>query len=81
MHFQLTVHLTPHSLRAGGATRMKTQGDHVTVIQEYGPWEHIKTARNYIDTVFTRLSVTLENEGRVPDLDATAFTDMIFDFF
>ena len=60
---------------------MKTQGEQVAVIQEFGRWEHIKTARNYIDTVFTRLSVTLENEGRVPDLDATSFSDMIFDFF
>lgn len=64
-HFRLTLPLTPHSLRAGGATHLKLRGFIVAVIAEIGRWEDLRTAKGYIDIVFNILPETLVVEGRV----------------
>ena len=50
--FNILLHLTPHSLRAGGATKRRLVGDNMVKIQEEGRWEHMKIAKSYVDVVF-----------------------------
>ena len=64
-HFQLTLPLTPHSLRAGGATYLRLCGFSMTVIADIGRWEAVITARGYVDIVFTLLPETKSAEARV----------------
>ena len=64
LNFRLRLHLTPHSLRAGGATHLKLRGFTVQVIADIGRWEDLRTAKSYIDVIFNILPETLVLEGR-----------------
>ena len=75
--FNILLHLTPHSMRAGGATKRKLDNVPVPVIQEEGRWEHVKTAKLYIDIVFARMPEVLAQDAKVPALTAANFADMM----
>ena len=51
----LALRLTPHSLRAGGATALRLAGKSVPEITERGRWASIEACRSYIDILFLRL--------------------------
>ena len=71
-HFGVSVHLTPHSLRAGGATFCKTQNMSLEEIALIGRWSDMGTAMSYIDVVYAILPETIAVEKRVTprELDA-----------
>ena len=70
-YFAIPLHITPHSLRAGGATYFKMQGMRVAEIQELGRWETEKSAKQYIDVLFNVLPEVLALESRVwPNTEA-----------
>ena len=77
MYFALHLHLTPHSLRAGGATKNRIDGLSIVDIQENGRWEHQKTAKRYIDVVFTRMDTCLAEEQKVPALEHANFYQIL----
>ena len=55
-HFGLRYsRFSPHSLRAGGATYLRTQDVSISAIMEYGRWSSLSTAQNYVDRVFNIL--------------------------
>ena len=51
----LSLNLTPHSLRAGGATALKLAGKSVVFIMEQGRWASLDTVRGYLDVLFLRM--------------------------
>ena len=76
-YFNLMLLLTPHSLRAGEATRRRLRGDTVASIQDAGRWEHPKTCKTYIDVVQSLLPEVLQREQHVPLLGTSDFSGMI----
>ena len=64
-HFRLHLHLTPHSLRAGGATFRKGNGESISDIMDAGRWGSLQTTRSYVDIVFTMLHSTHHYENQV----------------
>ena len=62
---RIPLHLTPHSLRSGGATFYKMNGRTMTEVCDLGRWENLKSARQYVDSVFALLPETLQLEQRV----------------
>ena len=76
-HFAILLTLTPHSLRAGEATRRKMLGEPLHAIQEAGRWEHPKTCKTYIDVVFARQPLVLQEESKVPLLNDENFANIL----
>ena len=76
-YFAIILLLTPHSLRAGEATRRKMRGDALADIQVAGRWEHVKTCKGYIDVVFARQGEVLAEEAKAPQMTAADFSDML----
>ena len=68
LHYGLTIELTPHSLRAGGATDDKLCGKSLTEIQDSGRWESLSTCKTYIDIVYAVLPETIHQENLVPEI-------------
>ena len=52
-HFWVSVHLAPHSLRAGGATFYRMQNMSLVEISLIRRWSDMNTAKSYIETLFT----------------------------
>ena len=63
--FSLQIRLTPHSLRAGGATYLKLMGHPLSNIMDIGRWSDVSTARSYVDLVFALQPNTILQEARV----------------
>ena len=72
LHFKLIAHLTPHSLRAGGATDLKLRGWPSMHIADIGRWSDIRTCKGYIDVVFTLLPETRLAEAHLYPTDEAA---------
>ena len=72
MHFGVSIHIAPHSLRAGGATYYKMQNMSLEEIALIGRWSDFSTAKSYIDVVYAILPGTIEVDKRVGprELDA-----------
>ena len=79
--FRLGLHLTPHGLRAGAATDLKSQGFTIAQIKDRGRWEFEKTCKIYIATVWTRLEFVLQAETKVQDHGISQFRNMIYPVF
>ena len=75
VHFGVNIHLTPHSLRAGGATYYKMQNMSLEEIALIGRWSDFGTAKSYIDVVCAILPERIEVGSRVAprELDALEF--------
>ena len=71
-HFGVNVHITPHSLRAGGATFYKMQNMSLEEIALIGRWSDFGTAKSYIDTVYAILPEMIESEKKVKPRDLGA---------
>ena len=69
----LAIDITPHSLRAGGATQQKLEGDLIDVIQFDGRWESQATCKGYVDVVFAILPETLAEEDKCQDFPDSEF--------
>ena len=65
VHFGVDVHLTPHSLRAGGTTFYKMQNMSLEEVALIGRWSDFSTAKSNIDIVYAILPETIEAEKRV----------------
>ena len=63
-HFGVSVHLTPHSLRAGGATFYKMHNMSLGEISLTGRWSGMGTAKSYIDVVHRRRACHLTRNNR-----------------
>ena len=81
VHFRLIIHLTPHSLRAGGATHLRLQGWQLAIITEIGRWETMAVARTYIDVVFTLLPECRLAEAAIAPTHEAALRPMLADNF
>ena len=81
LHFRITLHITPHSLRAGGATHLKVQGWQLVVIMEIGRWESMSVARSYVDLVFTILPDCARAEAQMAPTHEAALRPMMVDNF
>ena len=69
-HFGLRYsRFSPHSLRAGGATYLRTQDVPITSIMEFGRWSSISTTQNYVDRVFNILPEQLSANRSVSPTD------------
>ena len=71
-HFNVNIHITPHSLRAGGATHYRMQNVPMNEICIIGRWSDESTAKKYIDPVFAILPETIDAEKRVKPRELTA---------
>ena len=71
-HFNVNIHITPHSLRAGGATHCRMQNMTMGEISLIGRWSDESTAKKYIDPVYAILPETIEAEKRVKPRELTA---------
>ena len=71
-HFNVNIHITPHSLRAGGATHYRMQNMPMNEICIIGRWSDESTAKKYIDPVFAILPETIDAEKRVKPRELTA---------
>ena len=71
-HFNVNIHITPHSLRAGGATHYRMQNVPMGEICLIGRWSDESTAKKYIDPVYAILPETIEAEKRVKPRELTA---------
>ena len=69
----LAIDLTPHSLRAGGATQEMLEGRSIAEIQFDGRWESQATCRGYVDIVFAILPETLAGENKCQEFDDEDF--------
>ena len=72
LHFNVNIHITPHSLRAGGATHYRMQNMTMSEICIIGRWSDESTAKKYIDPVYAILPETIEAEKRVKPRELTA---------
>ena len=63
--YRVTLELTPHSFRAGGATARRLMGQDMPRIQADGRWESLSTCRGYVDVVFSLMPETLDQDRRV----------------
>ena len=81
LHFRITLHITPHSLRAGGATHLKVQGWSLVMIMEIGRWESMAIARSYVDFVFTILPECTRAEAQMAPTHEAALRPMMVDNF
>ena len=63
--FKVNVHVTPHSLRAGGATYYRMQNLSIDDISIIGRWSNVSTTKSYIDIVYALLPETIEAEKQV----------------
>ena len=72
--FNVNVHITPHSLRAGGATYYRMQNMSIDEICIIGRWSNVSTTKSYVDVVYALLPETIEAEKQVKprELDALA---------
>ena len=70
--FKVNVHVTPHSLRAGGATHYRMQNMSIEDISMIGRWSNMSTTKSYIDIVYALLPETIEAEKQVVPRELTA---------
>ena len=77
LHFRIVLHLTPHSLRAGGATNLRLRGFAHAEIADIGRWEHVGTAKSYVDVVFNLLPETISIENRCVPNGESAIEDFL----
>ena len=77
LHFRITLPLTPHSLRAGGATNLRLRGFSHNEIADIGRWEHVGTAKSYVDVVFNLLPETIAIENRCQPNSESAISDFL----
>ena len=75
--FSVNVHITPHSLRAGGATYYKMQNMSLEEIGLIGRWSNISTAKSYIDVVYAILPETIEAEKQVKPRELIALAPFL----
>ena len=75
--FRVNVHITPHSLRAGGATYYRMQNLTIDEISEIGRWSNVSTTRSYIDVVYALLPETVEAEKQVQPRELTALSPFL----
>ena len=76
-YFRINLHFTPHSLRAGGATNLRLRGFTHHEICDMGRWEHLGTAKSYVDVVFQALPETIQLESRVQPNGEYAVSDIL----
>ena len=76
-HFGVNVHITPHSLRAGGATYYKMQNMTLEEITLVGRWGDYSTAKSSIDPVYAILPETIEAEKRVKPRELSALNQYL----
>ena len=72
LHFNVNIHITPHSLRAGGATHYRMQNMTMSEICLIGRGSDESTAKKYIDPVYAILPETIEAEKRVKPRELVA---------
>ena len=75
--FNVNVHITPHSLRAGGATYYRMQNWSIDEISITGRWSNTSTTKSYIDTVFALLPETIEAEKQVQPRELSALNPFL----
>ena len=76
--FAILIHLTPHSLRAGGATNMRAAGHTFMQILEQGRWECIKSCKQYIDVIFNLMPETIALHERIHPTMPRALEGFLF---
>ena len=72
------INITPHSLRAGGATYLRQLGHLLPAIADAGRWEDLKTAKGYIDLLFTVLPDTVATEKFLHPTHESALAPLLF---
>ena len=80
-HFHLSLLLTPHGLRSGGATHLKLQGLPMEQIMFRGGWSDFQTARGYIDLIFNLLPEVLQAEQSATPNTRHALKSFLADSF
>ena len=75
--FNVNVHITPHSLRAGGATYYRMQNWSIDEISITGRWSNTSTTKSYIDTVYALLPETIEAEKQVQPRELSALAPFL----
>ena len=75
--YRITLELTPHSFRAGGATARRLAGQDMPRIQADGRWESLSTCRGYVDVVFSMMPETLDQDRRVAALTIGDFLGIL----
>ena len=75
--FNVNVHVTPHSLRAGGATYYRMQNMSIDEISIIGRWSNVSTTKSYVDVVYALLPETIEAEKQVKPRELHALAPFI----
>ena len=75
--FQVNVHITPHSLRAGGATYYRMQNWSMDEISVTGRWSNVATTKSYVDVVYALLPETIEAEKQVQPRNLEALSPFL----